>query len=61
MDFVRFTDVMKRIKDFMKEVFQLQSYKKFYKFNDLVGDFETVMKVLNFINKEQRKIETSSY
>ncbi len=47
MAFIRFTDVMKRIRDFMKDAPQLQGYKKLYKFNDLVGDFETVMKIWN--------------
>src|SRR6266540_2124009 len=55
--FVRFTDVMKRIRDFMKDAPQLQGYKEFYKFNDLVSDFETVMKALNFTNEEQHRID----
>jgi len=65
--FVRFTDVMKRIKYFIRDVSQLQRYRKFLhsssikdKFNSLVNDFEIVMKDLNFkmtiANEEQHKI-----
>ncbi|CAI2170749.1 13593_t:CDS:2 [Funneliformis geosporum] len=66
--FVKFTDVMTRIKDFIKDVSQLQGYKKYLhassikdKFSNLVNDFEIVMKDLNFTmtiaNEEQRKID----
>ncbi|CAI2166719.1 19772_t:CDS:10 [Funneliformis geosporum] len=55
--FARFTEVMKEIRDVVKDVSKLQSYKKFYEFNGLVSDFETVMKDLYFTNSDQRRID----
>ncbi|CAG8518003.1 11739_t:CDS:10 [Funneliformis mosseae] len=55
--FARFTNVMKEIRDFIKDVSKLLFYKKFYEFNGLVSDFESVMKDLNFTDKEQRRID----
>ncbi|CAG8515152.1 1314_t:CDS:10 [Funneliformis caledonium] len=57
LTFARFTNVMKEIRDFIKDVSKLQFYKKFYEFNGLVSDFESVMKDLNFTDKEQRRID----
>jgi hypothetical protein len=66
--FVKFTDVMKRIKEFIRDISQLQGYKKFLhagsikdKFNHLVEEFDTVMKDLHFTmsvaNEVQREID----
>ncbi|RIA81175.1 kinase-like domain-containing protein [Glomus cerebriforme] len=68
LTFVRFTDVMKKIKDFIKDISQLQGYKKFLhasnikdKFENLTKEFETVMRDLHFTmaveNDEQREID----
>lgn len=66
--FVKFTDVMKRIKEFIRDISQLQGYKKFIhagsikeKFNHLVDEFDTVMSDLHFTmtvdNEVQREID----
>ncbi|CAG8605991.1 17881_t:CDS:2 [Rhizophagus irregularis] len=66
--FVKFTDVMKKIKDFIRDISQLQGYKKFIhassikdKFNHLVDEFDTVMSDLHFTltvaNEVQREID----
>ena len=68
--FYRLIIIIKRISDFIKDISQSQGYKKFLnsgsssirnKFNNLVHDFETVMKDLNFtttiVNGEQREID----
>ncbi|CAI2194099.1 17285_t:CDS:1 [Funneliformis geosporum] len=61
-NFVRFVDILGRIKDFIKDVSQLQGYKKYLlansikdKFNNLTNDFESVMKDLNFTMSEEQK------
>ncbi len=55
MAFVKFINVMKRIKGFIRNVSKLQGYKRFLqsssikdKFNDLVNSFEIIIKDLNF-------------
>lgn len=67
-NFVRFVDVLKRIKGFIKDVSELQGYKKFFhansikdKFDSLVKEFETVMGDLHFTmavaDEEQRRVD----
>ncbi|CAG8543761.1 1747_t:CDS:2 [Racocetra persica] len=67
-NFVRFVDVLKRIKGFIKDVSELQGYKKFFhsgsikeKFDSLVKEFETVMGDLHFTmavaDEEQRRLD----
>ncbi|CAG8526383.1 14605_t:CDS:2, partial [Dentiscutata erythropus] len=67
-NFVRFVDVLKRIKGFIKDVSELQGYKKFFhansikeKFDSLVKEFEIVMGELHFTmavaDEEQRRID----
>jgi hypothetical protein len=66
--FVKFSETMKKIRDFIKDISQLQGYKKFIhsssikeKFNTLVKEFETVMRDLDFTmtidNEIQRRID----
>ncbi len=66
--FVKFIEVMKGIRDFIRNISKLQGYRNFshanstrVKFNSLVNDFETVIKDLNFTitiaNEEQRRID----
>ncbi|CAG8598285.1 14300_t:CDS:2, partial [Gigaspora rosea] len=67
-NFVRFVDVLKRIKGFIKDISELQGYKKFFhansikdKFDSLIKEFETVMGDLHFTmavaDEEQRRID----
>ncbi|CAG8460800.1 2074_t:CDS:2 [Scutellospora calospora] len=67
-NFVRFVDVMKRIKGFIKDVSELQGFKKFFhansikeKFDSLVKEFENVMAELHFTitvaDEEQRRLD----
>ncbi|CAG8601529.1 10310_t:CDS:2, partial [Diversispora eburnea] len=66
--FVRFVEIMKRIKKFIGDVSNLHGYQKFVhsgsvkiKFDSLVSDFDIVMKDLHFTmavaNDEQRRID----
>ena len=66
--FVKFAETMKKIRDFIKDISQLQGYKKFIhsssikeKFHTLINEFETVMRDLNFTmtvdNEVQRRID----
>ncbi|CAG8641001.1 40810_t:CDS:10 [Gigaspora margarita] len=67
-NFVRFVDVLKRIKEFIKNVSELKGYRKFVhsrsikqKFENIVKEFETVIGDLHFTisvaNEEQRKLD----
>src|SRR5581483_10499414 len=69
--FLRFVDVMKKIKSFIKDVSQIQGFKKYVKaslikdkFHSLVREFEAVMNDLNFTmaiaNEEQRRLDQES-
>ncbi|GBB92361.1 hypothetical protein RclHR1_00020064 [Rhizophagus clarus] len=69
--FLRFVDIMKKIKSFIKDVSQIQGFKKYVKataikdkFNNLVKEFEAVMSDLSFTmaiaNDEQRRLDQES-
>ncbi|RHZ46439.1 hypothetical protein Glove_621g60 [Diversispora epigaea] len=66
--FIRFIDIMKRIKNFIADVSNLNKYQKFLhsgsvkdRFDSLVNDFDVVMTELHFTmaiaNEEQRMID----
>ncbi|RHZ75866.1 hypothetical protein Glove_209g130 [Diversispora epigaea] len=69
--FIRFIEIMKRIKNFIADVSNLHGYQKFVhsgsvkgKFDSLAKDFDIVMTELHFTmavaNEEQRKIDQSA-
>ncbi|CAB4398666.1 unnamed protein product [Rhizophagus irregularis] len=69
--FLRFVDVMKKIRSFIKDVSQIQGFKKYVKataikdkFHHLIKEFEAVMGDLSFTmaiaNDEQRRLDQES-
>jgi hypothetical protein len=69
--FLRFVDVMRKIRSFIKDISQIQGFKKYvtataiqYKFHHLIKEFEAVMSDLSFTmaiaNDEQRKLDQES-
>ncbi|CAG8559071.1 5896_t:CDS:2 [Diversispora eburnea] len=69
--FIRFIEIMKRIKNFMIDISSLFKYQKFVhsgsvkdRFNSLVEDFDVIMTELHFTmaftNEEQRRIDQSA-
>lgn len=69
--FLRFVDVMKKIRSFIKDVSQIQGFKKYVKataikdkFHNLIKEFEAVMSDLSFTmsiaNDEQRRLDQES-
>ncbi|CAG8760047.1 11344_t:CDS:2, partial [Acaulospora morrowiae] len=66
--FLRFIDILKRIRNFIKDVSTLQSYKRVFnantirkKFEELINEFEVTMRDLHFAmavtNEDQRKLD----
>src|SRR6266542_1566755 len=71
LSFIKFTHLMRKIRNFIRDVSQLQSYKNLHsdlikdEFNNLVNNFDIVTKDLNFTkiitNEEQHKIDQQAF